>query len=114
MEAGGSKDHPPGPPPWDPTQFTLKIKDLRKLPSEPVWSDCFESGICTWRLRVYPLGTSGPDGIGKGTHVSVFLEAQDVMWRPSAEYKFTLVNQANPSKSITKGAKNKFNADGER
>jgi hypothetical protein len=38
-------------------------------------------------------------GVGKDTHLSVFLELQDTLWAPSAEYKLTLVNQADVSKS---------------
>jgi hypothetical protein len=49
------------------------------------------------RLKVYPEGA-------KGTRLSVFLEAQDDMWKqPSAEFKITLVNQADASKSHSWG-----------
>jgi hypothetical protein len=50
-------------------------------------------------LRVDPFGFGG----GKGTHLSVWLVAQDGMWQPSAEIKLTLVNQADASKSRYKG-----------
>ncbi|KAG1673772.1 hypothetical protein FOA52_002341 [Chlamydomonas sp. UWO 241] len=85
--------------PWS-TAFTLRIKGFSML-SEPVWSECFECGIATWRLWAYPKGL----GVGKDTHLSVYLEAQDAMWAPAAEYKFTLVNQADGSKSHSTGDK---------
>ncbi|KAG1679172.1 hypothetical protein FOA52_000528 [Chlamydomonas sp. UWO 241] len=69
------------------------------MTSERVRSDCFEAGIGTWRLRMYPEGY----GRAKGTHLSVFLEAQDVMWAPSVEYAVTLVHQAEASRSFTYG-----------
>jgi hypothetical protein len=50
------------------------------------------------RLKVYPHG----GGVGKGTHLSVFLEAQDTMWVPSATFKFTAVNK-EAVKSVSKG-----------
>jgi hypothetical protein len=46
------------------------------------------------RLLVFPKG----NGEGAGTHLSVFLEAQDTMWAPTAECTFTLVNQADASR----------------
>jgi hypothetical protein len=42
-------------------------------------------------------------GDGKITRLSVFLEAQDDMWVPSAEYKFTVVNQVDGTKSRSEG-----------
>jgi hypothetical protein len=50
------------------------------------------------RLRVYPQ-----QGVPKGTRLYVFLEVQDDMWEPSAEFKITLVNQADASKSHSWG-----------
>jgi hypothetical protein len=102
------------------------IEDFSKLTSDPVWSDYFEAGMCTWwvrpalgharmqcrlplsdlqppcaccadrrRLKVHPCG----HGDGKGSHMSVFLEVEEAMWSPRAEFKITLVNQADASKS---------------
>jgi hypothetical protein len=51
------------------------------------------------RLLVFPKG----NGAGAGTHLSVFLEAQDTMWAPTAECTCTLVNQADASRSRTYG-----------
>jgi hypothetical protein len=44
---------------------------------------------------MYPRGV----GEGTGTHLSVFLEVQDGIWEPSIEFKMTLINQADASKS---------------
>ncbi|KAG1656641.1 hypothetical protein FOA52_008865 [Chlamydomonas sp. UWO 241] len=81
------------------------MEDFSKLPSERVRSETFEAGICTWKLSV------DPDGYGdaEGTHLSVFLEAQDDMWAPSAEFKFTMLNQADASKSLSMGYAMAFN-----
>ncbi|KAG1670273.1 hypothetical protein FOA52_003623 [Chlamydomonas sp. UWO 241] len=76
-----------------------RIEDFSKLTREPLSSDCFEAGICTWRLHVYPRGF-GNDG---GTHLTVSLEAQDNMWAPSAQYRITLDNQADAGKSRSAG-----------
>ncbi|KAG1666999.1 hypothetical protein FOA52_014311 [Chlamydomonas sp. UWO 241] len=90
--------------PWS-VSFVWRIDNFSKLArSEPVTSDCFEAGICTWRLRVWPKGCE--DG---GTHLAAFLEAQDEMWAASATYKFTVVHQVDASKSISGGVNtNKF------
>ncbi|KAG1673774.1 hypothetical protein FOA52_002343 [Chlamydomonas sp. UWO 241] len=48
----------------------------------------------TWRIEGFSKLTKGYDG-GEGTHLAVFLEAQDDMWEPSTEYKITVVNQAD-------------------
>ncbi|KAG1679806.1 hypothetical protein FOA52_012718 [Chlamydomonas sp. UWO 241] len=82
--------------PWS-TLFTWRIENFSKQRSELVRSDCFEAGICTWRLRAYPGGDQG----GQGSHLSALLEVQDGMWNPKVEIKLTLVNQADASKSIT-------------
>ncbi|KAG1679804.1 hypothetical protein FOA52_012716 [Chlamydomonas sp. UWO 241] len=88
MEAGGSGR---GDAPWS-SSFTWRIENFSKLGSgEDVRSESFEAGIATWRLRVSP----DEYGTGKGTHLSVYLEAQDTMWEPSTEFKFTLLNQAD-------------------
>ncbi|KAG1674605.1 hypothetical protein FOA52_001854 [Chlamydomonas sp. UWO 241] len=81
------------------TSFTWRIKGFSKL-RHAVFSDSFEAGIGPWRLRVDPSGC----GDVKGTHLSVFLELQDAMWAPgSVKYKLTVVNQADASKSLSKG-----------
>jgi hypothetical protein len=49
------------------------------------------------RLLVYPGGCRD----GRGTHLSVFLEAQDAIWSPSAKYTLHVVNQADASKSFS-------------
>ncbi|KAG1662960.1 hypothetical protein FOA52_006713 [Chlamydomonas sp. UWO 241] len=54
---------------------TWRINNFSKLTDERVHSECFEAGINTWRLFVFSNG----DGPTKGTHLSVFLEAQDTM-----------------------------------
>ncbi|KAG1670274.1 hypothetical protein FOA52_003624 [Chlamydomonas sp. UWO 241] len=78
--------------PWS-TSFTWSIKDFSKLTSASVRSDCFEDG--TWQLNVDPAGF----GSGEGTHVSVWLALKDRKLTTRAEYKFTLVNQADARKS---------------
>ncbi|KAG1667000.1 hypothetical protein FOA52_014312 [Chlamydomonas sp. UWO 241] len=84
--------------PWS-TSFTWRIDHFSKLPSgDPVRSDCFEAGTCTWRLRAHPNGSSA----AQGTHLSVYLEVQDAMWEPSATYKFTVVNQHDTGSSTSK------------
>ncbi|KAG1674608.1 hypothetical protein FOA52_001857 [Chlamydomonas sp. UWO 241] len=51
-------------------------------------------------------------GIGKGTHLSVFLELQDAMWAPGAvKCKLTAVNQADASKSVSKSFTRTFCVD---
>ncbi|KAG1667002.1 hypothetical protein FOA52_014314 [Chlamydomonas sp. UWO 241] len=83
------------------TLFTWRIYNFSMLTSgEPVCSDCFEAGICTWRLEVCPNGS----GIGEGTHLSVYLEARDELWELSATFNFTVVNQADASKSVSDGS----------
>ncbi|KAG1670269.1 hypothetical protein FOA52_003619 [Chlamydomonas sp. UWO 241] len=84
--------------PWS-ASFTWRMEDFSKLTSELVRSDCFEAGICSWRLKVYPGGCSD----GKNTHLSVYLEAQDDMWALNAEVKLTLINQASASESLYAG-----------
>ncbi|KAG1673776.1 hypothetical protein FOA52_002345 [Chlamydomonas sp. UWO 241] len=101
MEAGASTS---SKDPWATTSFTWPIEGFSKLTSEPVRSDSFEAGICTWRLRMYPEGCDD----GEGTHLSVFLEAQDAMWEPTAEFKVTVVNQADASKSRSHDTTRKF------
>ncbi|KAG1669260.1 hypothetical protein FOA52_003297 [Chlamydomonas sp. UWO 241] len=96
-----------GRDPWATTSFTWRIKDFSKLTSVRVRSDCFEAGICTWRLMVDPDGSAE----GNGTHLAVFLVVQDEMWEPNIEFEFTLVNQADASKSITTGGTRNFNSD---
>ncbi|KAG1673777.1 hypothetical protein FOA52_002346 [Chlamydomonas sp. UWO 241] len=91
--------------PWATTSFTWRIENFSKLKREQVWSDSFEAGICTWRLRMYPEGLSD----GDGTHLAVFLEQQDEMWEPSAKFKMTVVNQADASKSCYCDYTCKFN-----
>ncbi|KAG1671685.1 hypothetical protein FOA52_007476 [Chlamydomonas sp. UWO 241] len=88
--------------------FTWRIENFSTLTSEMLLSDCFESGISTWRLKVYPEGTDD----GAGTHLSVYIEAQDVMWKPRAEYKITAVNQADSSKSSSAGSTETFDGEG--
>ncbi|KAG1659958.1 hypothetical protein FOA52_010591 [Chlamydomonas sp. UWO 241] len=61
------------------------------------------------RLQVYPEGCEK----GKGTHLSVFIQAQDDTWGPSAEYKLTVVNQMDASKSCTHGHTRKFTVNGQ-
>ncbi|KAG1663813.1 hypothetical protein FOA52_013378 [Chlamydomonas sp. UWO 241] len=85
-----------------------RIENASKLTSEPVWSDSFEAGIGTWRLRVH----LGGHGKGKGTHLSVYRHAEDAMWEPTADYRLTLINHADAKKSITKGTiTRKFSVD---
>ncbi|KAG1669269.1 hypothetical protein FOA52_003307 [Chlamydomonas sp. UWO 241] len=124
MEAGASTASSKDP--WDTASFTWRIEGFSKLTSKPVRSDSFEAGICTWLLQVYTegyssAGCSSPpplvdnsDGDGDnsdsydndsyddvtGNDLADFLETQDDMWEPSAEYKITLVNQADASDSI--------------
>jgi hypothetical protein len=50
-------------------------------------------------LKVHPNGKRG----GTGTHLSGDLYPVDGMWQPTAEIKLTLVNQADASKSRSKG-----------
>ncbi|KAG1679822.1 hypothetical protein FOA52_012735 [Chlamydomonas sp. UWO 241] len=95
MELGGSGR---GDAPWS-SSFTWRIENFSTLGSKSVLSDSFEAGIATWRLLVYPDGYAD----GQGTHLGVYLEVQDEMWQPSAEYKFTLLNQADGSKSTHSG-----------
>ncbi|KAG1656642.1 hypothetical protein FOA52_008866 [Chlamydomonas sp. UWO 241] len=96
-----------GGAPWS-TSYTWRVEDFSKqTEDETIWSNSFEAGVCTWKLRVYPGGWSA----AKGTHLSVFLEAQDAMWAPSAEFKLTLVNQADASKSSSHDATSTFKAD---
>jgi hypothetical protein len=46
-----------------------------------------------------------PDGVdqGQGTHLSVSLDALDAFFEMRVEYKFTLVNQVDASKSLSYG-----------
>ncbi|KAG1674726.1 hypothetical protein FOA52_013561 [Chlamydomonas sp. UWO 241] len=83
-ECSTSKD------PWATTSFTWRIENFSKLSSDSFWSYCFEAGICTWRLRLFPKGTNA----ASGTHLSAFLEAQD-MWVPTAEHTLTVVNKVD-------------------
>ncbi|KAG1679813.1 hypothetical protein FOA52_012725 [Chlamydomonas sp. UWO 241] len=83
--------HPrPMLPQWRIESFSTLGWDVR--------SESFEAGIATWRLLVSPDGR----GDGKGTHLSVYLEMVDEIWAPSAEFKLTLLNQADGSKSISR------------
>ncbi|KAG1670268.1 hypothetical protein FOA52_003618 [Chlamydomonas sp. UWO 241] len=92
--------------PWS-ASFTWRIENFSKLRSdETVQSDCFEAGICTWQLRVVPDDW----GSDQGTHLTVFLDVMDTMWATSVEYKFTLLNQADASKSRSLGSTQTFNA----
>jgi hypothetical protein len=107
----------------------LCIENFSTLTDYRVYSECFEAGIGTWcvgrlradaatargaslcaiapcvgkpdrrRLFVFPKGNDG----GADTHLSVFLEAQDAMWAPTAECTFTLINQADASRSLLYG-----------
>ncbi|KAG1674731.1 hypothetical protein FOA52_013566 [Chlamydomonas sp. UWO 241] len=86
--------------PWATTTFTWRVENFSKLSREIVFSDFFEAGICTWRLQVWPEG----EGDDLGTHLSVYLEAQDVMWAASAQSTLTVVNQADASKSCSGGS----------
>ncbi|KAG1677559.1 hypothetical protein FOA52_014457 [Chlamydomonas sp. UWO 241] len=78
--------------PWTTTSFT----NFSKLPSGPVRSDPFEAGIYTWRLKVWPDGDDDD-------HLAAFLVTTDSNWGPKAEYKMTLFNQADASKSRSYG-----------
>ncbi|KAG1655833.1 hypothetical protein FOA52_013289 [Chlamydomonas sp. UWO 241] len=86
MEAECSQEKDP----WTTASFEWRIENFSQLSCEPVRSECFEAGIATWRLIVYPDG----HGSDTGVYLTVFLEAQDTMWEPTAGYKVTVVNQA--------------------
>ncbi|KAG1671683.1 hypothetical protein FOA52_007474 [Chlamydomonas sp. UWO 241] len=88
--------------------FTWRIENFSALTSEMLLSDCFEAGISTWRLSLHPEGTDA----GAGTHLSVQLEVQDVMWKPRAEFKITAFNQADASKASSAGGTETFDDEG--
>ncbi|KAG1673421.1 hypothetical protein FOA52_002186 [Chlamydomonas sp. UWO 241] len=56
------------------------------------------------RLKVHPWGVLG--SVGHFTHLSVWLEMQDSMWAPTAEYRMTLVNK-DTRKSYSQGVTTK-------
>jgi hypothetical protein len=102
-----------------------RIENFSTLTGDRAFSECFEAGIGTWcvgsdcpavppavlialrvladlprrRLNVFPKG----NGAGEGTHLTLYLEAQDTMWAPTAECTFTLINQSDASRSRTRG-----------
>ncbi|KAG1670267.1 hypothetical protein FOA52_003617 [Chlamydomonas sp. UWO 241] len=81
-----------------------RIEDFSKLTSELVLSSPFQAGGRTWMLVVFPSGR----GKDAGTHLSVGLFVRDNTVITTAEYKFTLVNQADTSNSHSRGGTSEF------
>ncbi|KAG1680618.1 hypothetical protein FOA52_015067 [Chlamydomonas sp. UWO 241] len=77
---------------WSST-FTWRIENFSKLTRRD-----------RRRLGMFPAGNN----VGRGTHLSVFLEVQDSMWEPTAEFKLAVVNQADASKSHFTGGTDDF------
>jgi hypothetical protein len=105
------------------TSASRRMRDYTGSASRPAsapggWAGCLRARVCSdcprcppsllitrigeparRRLLVFPNG----EGERTGTHLSVFLEAQDTMWAPTAACKFTLINQSDASKKTHKG-----------
>ncbi|KAG1680194.1 hypothetical protein FOA52_000307 [Chlamydomonas sp. UWO 241] len=70
--------------PWT-ASFTFRMKAFSPLATnEPVYSDGFDAGIATWRLKVYH----------QRTHLSVFLVAQDAICAPGGRGTFESVTNS--------------------
>ncbi|KAL8264647.1 hypothetical protein R6Q59_022777 [Mikania micrantha] len=76
--------------------FTWTIKIFSSLTEEKLRSDAFKIGKVKWNLSLYPKGS----GLGKGTHLSIFLGVHDAMslpngWKVFADCKFWIKNHFN-------------------
>jgi hypothetical protein len=74
---------------------------------------CLPCSLCRLPCVVVELSGGGTDRRrlhctqralnGSKTHLSVYMEVQDAMWKPRSECKITVVNQADASKSCAYG-----------
>lgn len=90
-------------------RFTWTIENFSRLNARRHYSEIFRAGGCTWRLLMFPKGNTREDAL------SIFLDVADASvlpygWSRYAQFCFTLVNQINSRRSISKEALHNFNA----
>eukprot|EP00884_Botryococcus_braunii_P009403 jgi/Botrbrau1/18464/Bobra.0072s0047.1 len=89
--------------------YTWVIPDYtnRRLENK-IYSDPFEIGDHQWNILFFPRGTKA-----EGKHMSLFLnvpdaDAQPLQWGRKANFKLTIINQLDSSKTICKDAEHIF------
>ncbi|KAK9823704.1 hypothetical protein WJX72_004794 [[Myrmecia] bisecta] len=98
---------PPTDPEPDPSlgEYNWEILNFSQLPGDKAFSPTFQIGGFPWRLLVFPRGN-------KLNYVSMYLDCSDELqppgWSRRAAFKLTLINQLDPSKSVTKEAQHVF------
>ncbi|KAL6289001.1 hypothetical protein ACE6H2_006511 [Prunus campanulata] len=90
--------------------FTWRIDNFSTLNKRKHYSDVFVVGGYKWRILIFPKGN-------KVDYLSVYLDVADASTLPSgwtryAKFGFTLVNQVDSKKSITKNTEHEFVANG--